>query len=76
VKVSRNTAFFLSLAGLLISTIAGHRWLTSTIPATQEAEIRRIMVQGQPGQIVLEAPSQKYPTQKDWQSGLSGTALA
>jgi hypothetical protein len=37
--------------------IAGHWWLTSIIPATQEAEIRRIVVQGQPGQIVLETLS-------------------
>jgi hypothetical protein len=34
-------------------------WLTPVIPATQEAEIRRIMVQSQPWQIVLEALSQK-----------------
>jgi hypothetical protein len=31
--------------------------------ATWEAEIRRIMVQGQPRQIVLETFSQKYLTQ-------------
>jgi hypothetical protein len=31
---------------------AGHQWLTPIIPATQEAEIRRIVVQSQPGQIV------------------------
>jgi hypothetical protein len=34
--------------------LAGHCWLTPEIPATQEAEIRRIMVQGYPGQIVCE----------------------
>jgi hypothetical protein len=33
-------------------------WLISIIPATQEAEIRRIVVQGQPGQKVTEVPSQ------------------
>jgi hypothetical protein len=27
---------------------AGHRWLTPVIPATQEAEIRRILVHSQP----------------------------
>jgi hypothetical protein len=30
----------------------------------QEAEIRRIVVQSQPGQIVLETLSQKKPSQK------------
>jgi hypothetical protein len=34
------------------------------IPATQEAEIRRIVVRSQPGQIVCETLSQKYPSQK------------
>jgi hypothetical protein len=40
------------------------QWLTSVIPATQEAEIRRIMVQSQPGQIVHESLSQKHPSLK------------
>jgi hypothetical protein len=31
----------------------GHQWLPPVIPATQEAEIRMIVVQSQPGQIVL-----------------------
>jgi hypothetical protein len=31
---------------------ARHQWLMSAILATQEAEIRRIAVQSQPGQIV------------------------
>jgi hypothetical protein len=34
------------------------------ILATQEAEIRRIAVQGQPGQTVYEPLSGKYPTYK------------
>jgi hypothetical protein len=34
------------------------------ILAIQEAEIRRFVVQRQPGQIVLKNLSQKYPTQK------------
>jgi hypothetical protein len=42
----------------------GHCWLKPIILATQEAEIRRIMVQSQPGQIVPETLSQKQPSQK------------
>jgi hypothetical protein len=34
------------------------------IPDTQEAEIRRIMVQNQPRQVVHKTLSQKYPSQK------------
>jgi hypothetical protein len=42
------------------------------ILATQEAEIRRIAVQSQPGQIVQETLSQKKPfTQKGWWRGSS-----
>jgi hypothetical protein len=37
---------------------ARHWWLTSVILATQEAEIRRIMVQSQSGQIVCETISE------------------
>jgi hypothetical protein len=37
--------------------VAGRRWLTTVILATQEAEIRRIAVQSQPGQIVCETLS-------------------
>jgi hypothetical protein len=43
---------------------AGRWWLTHVILATQEAEIRRIEVQSQPRQIVLEPLSQKYSSQK------------
>jgi hypothetical protein len=43
---------------------AGHWWLTPVILTTQEAEIRRIVVQSQPRQIVLETLSQKNPLQK------------
>jgi hypothetical protein len=39
-------------------------WLTPVIPATQEAEIRRITVQSQPRQIVHKTLSQKNPSQK------------
>jgi hypothetical protein len=40
-----------------------HQWLTLMILATQEAEIRRIEVWSQPGQMVREIVSWKYPTQ-------------
>jgi hypothetical protein len=37
------------------------------IPATQEAEIRRIVVRDQPGKIVLQTLCQKKPiTKKGW----------
>jgi hypothetical protein len=39
-------------------------WLTSVILTPQEAEIRRIIVQSQPRQIVCETLSQKNTTQK------------
>jgi hypothetical protein len=38
---------------------ARHQWLMPVILAIQEAEIRRIMVQSQPGQIVWETLPQK-----------------
>jgi hypothetical protein len=41
-----------------------HWWLTPVILATQEAEIRRIAVRSQPGQIVRETLSQKTLHQK------------
>jgi hypothetical protein len=43
-------------------------WLMPVIPDTWEAEIRRIVVSGQPGQIVHErAHLQKYNQSKmDW----------
>jgi hypothetical protein len=47
-------------------------WLTPVIPATQEAEIRGITVQIQPGQIVHETLSQKSSSQKKgWCHGSS-----
>jgi hypothetical protein len=49
---------------------AGYRWFTPIIVVTQEAEIRRISVQSQPGQIVPGDPILKKPfTKKGWWSG-------
>jgi hypothetical protein len=44
--------------------LARHQCLTLIILTTQEAEIRRITVQSQPGQIVCETLFQKSPSQK------------
>jgi hypothetical protein len=53
-----------------VSLKARHCWLTPVIPATEETENRRIMVGGQPEQIVQEALSRKKASQKKgWWSG-------
>jgi hypothetical protein len=51
---------------LLLKTFPQARpwWLTPVILAIQEAEIRKIIVQSQPGQIVLRDPILKNPSQK------------
>jgi hypothetical protein len=54
---------------LKIAKRARHWWVMPVILATQEADIRRILVQSQPRQIVLETLSQKKPfthTKKGW----------
>jgi hypothetical protein len=45
---------------------ARRQWLTPVILATWEAEIRRIMVRGQPRQKVGKTPSQPI---KSWEQG-------
>jgi hypothetical protein len=39
--------------------LAGCQWLTPVILATWEADIRRTVVLGQPGQIILKTPPPK-----------------
>jgi hypothetical protein len=46
------------------------------ILATQEAEIRRIVVQSQPGQIICKTLSRKYPKQKGLVEQLKVKALS
>jgi hypothetical protein len=46
-------------------TVAWCWWLMSIILATWEAEIRRIMIQGQSGYIVCEIPSQNKQSKMD-----------
>jgi hypothetical protein len=51
---------------------ADHQWLMPVIPATQEAEIKRITVRSQPGKIVHETLSQK--TQHTHKKSAGGVA--
>jgi hypothetical protein len=53
--------------------MARYQWLTPVILATQEAEIRRIVVRSQPRQIVLKTLSLKNPSE-GWWTGSSGRA--
>jgi hypothetical protein len=44
--------------------LAGHQWLIPAILATHKAEVRRITVHSQPGEIIHETLFRKYLTQK------------
>jgi hypothetical protein len=50
------------------------QWLTPVILATQEAEIRRIMIQSQPRQIVRETLSRKNSSHKKKKKRAGGVA--
>jgi hypothetical protein len=57
--------------------IVGHQWLMPVILTTQEAEVRRISICGQPGKNENKTLSQKnLITRKDRPSGSSCRALA
>jgi hypothetical protein len=65
--------YFLKVIIHLIESLfhAGHQWLTPVILAIQEAEIRKITVGNQPGQIVHETLSRKNPSQKKRAGGVA-----
>jgi hypothetical protein len=48
----------------------GRWWLSPIILATQEAEIRRITIQSQPGQIVFNTPISKI-TRANWSGAVA-----
>jgi hypothetical protein len=49
-----------------ITISARHQWLTPIILATQEAEIWRIPIQSQPGQVIPYLKKKKSKTLKIW----------
>jgi hypothetical protein len=55
---------YISIKQLILKTSSGAQVVHPVILATQEAEIRRIVVQSQPEQIVHKTLSQKNPSQK------------
>jgi hypothetical protein len=62
--------FSIALIILFERLCVGRQWLTPAFLATQEAEIRKIIVQRQSRQIVPQDPILKIPnTKKGWCSG-------
>jgi hypothetical protein len=59
-----------------ILSSAGRWCLTPVILTTQEAEIRRIVVQSQPKQRLQETRHRKYPPQKELVEWLKVKALS
>jgi hypothetical protein len=62
VALSSQTEFKILLKKDIL--LAGRRWLTPVIPATQEAEIRRMAVQSQPQANSSEDPISKKKKKK------------
>jgi hypothetical protein len=79
-KYTKKCSTSLALKERQIKTIlVGCLWLMPVFLGTSRAEIRRIIVQSQPRQIVCETLSQKYPShtyKMGWWSGSSGRMLA
>jgi hypothetical protein len=65
-----STISITALVSFKIRKSAGSQWISTVILPAQE---REIMVQSQPGQIVLQDPiSKKHFTEKGWWSALGG----
>jgi hypothetical protein len=68
--------FVFRTMGFEKAALAGGWWLMPVILATQEAEIRRIVARGQPGQIVWETLSRKTLHKKGLAEWLKVKALS
>jgi hypothetical protein len=69
-KCYNDTHYFAQLIYDIKRRKPGHQWLTPVILATQEAEIRRFVVQKlAPGNTLQDPSSKITKTQKGWCSG-------